>query len=151
MNTSFLTTGQFAKMCNTTKETIYYYTEQGLLHGEKSVENGYFYYSRSEYYKYLMIFMMKMCDFPIKEIKTYLDHVNTDNALKFLTERQAHLKEKIQEYKRMLNVTNKIIDITADAVRPDKEEISVTDLPEQYFFVTPFFAPLSYVATPFEV
>ena len=44
------TTGQFAKLCGTTKETLFYYDELGILKPVKVAENGYRYYSASQFF-----------------------------------------------------------------------------------------------------
>ena len=41
---AFFTTGQFAKLCSTTKETLFHYDSLGLLKPARVGENGYRYY-----------------------------------------------------------------------------------------------------------
>ena len=151
MENLMLTTGQFAKMCKTTKHTIYFYTEEGLLHGEKSQENGYVYYSFSEYFKYLMINDLRMCDFSIKEIKEYLSSISPENILKYLQAQQIRLSEKINEYQRILDRNTKLMGTTLEALNKNRAQFSIQMFPDQYFFVSKFPAALSYVASVKEI
>ena len=40
-----ITAGEFAKMCQTTRDTLRYYERQGILVPKKNPVNGYHYYS----------------------------------------------------------------------------------------------------------
>ena len=42
---SVFTTGEFAKLCNTTKETLFHYDKIGILKPKFIKRNGYRYYS----------------------------------------------------------------------------------------------------------
>lgn len=151
MKNYYLTTGQFAKICNTTKETIYFYTEQGLLQCEKSKENGYFYYPYFEYFKYLTIYDLKMCDLSIDEIKKYLQDISPDNILMQLKIQEGRILEKLDKYKKLMNRIDKIISATEEALEANRNQISIQTLPEKIFFLTEFNKSLSYVASPMEV
>ncbi len=68
----FLTTGEFAKLCSTTKDTLRHYHEIGILIPQKNEENGYFYYSVSQVTAFYFISMFRQLDTPLKDIKTCL-------------------------------------------------------------------------------
>lgn len=43
-----ITAGEFAKMCQTTRDTLRYYERQGILVPKKNPVNGYHYYSYAQ-------------------------------------------------------------------------------------------------------
>ena len=43
-----ITAGEFAKMCQTTRDTLRYYERQGILVPKKNPVNGYRYYSYAQ-------------------------------------------------------------------------------------------------------
>ena len=55
MKKSLFTTGKFAELCETTKETLRHYKNIGLLKPEVKEQNGYQYYSQSQLYDYYLI------------------------------------------------------------------------------------------------
>ena len=68
------TTGQFAKLCGTTKETLFYYDELGILKPVKVAENGYRYYSASQFFDLDLITVLQEAGSSLSKIKSYLEH-----------------------------------------------------------------------------
>ncbi len=137
MDYSKFTTGQFAKICNTTKETIYHYTENGLLHAEKSNENGYFYYSAFEYFEFLLIKSLRECDCSIKEIKDYIFQYGPSKSLELLKERQTILQNKIKRLEQTNTLISDIISSTEDALSSPRNIPSIIYCPATYFISSP--------------
>ena len=50
-----ITAGEFAKMCQTTRDTLRYYERQGILVPKKNPVNGYHYYSYAQISSYYFI------------------------------------------------------------------------------------------------
>ena len=48
----WMTSGAFAALCGTTKETLRHYKDVGLLLPARQGENGYFYYEVEQIYDY---------------------------------------------------------------------------------------------------
>ena len=69
----FLTTGEFAKMCNTTRDTLRHYQEIGLITPQKNEENGYYYYSLSQVTSFYFINLFRQLDTPLSSIKSCLE------------------------------------------------------------------------------
>lgn len=69
----FLTTGEFAKMCNTTRDTLRHYQEIGLITPQKNEENGYYYYSLSQVTSFYFINLFRQLDTPLSSIKFCLE------------------------------------------------------------------------------
>ncbi|MDU2291527.1 MAG: MerR family transcriptional regulator [Clostridium celatum] len=66
MKKSLFTTGKFAELCETTKETLRHYKNIGLLKPEVKEQNGYQYYSQSQLYDYYLINTLKNTGVSIK-------------------------------------------------------------------------------------
>ena len=47
-----ISAGAFARMCQTTRDTLRYYEKQGILVPKKSEKNGYHYYSYAQISSY---------------------------------------------------------------------------------------------------
>ncbi len=68
----FLTTGEFAKMCSTTRDTLRHYHEIGLITPQKNEENGYYYYSLAQVTSFYFISLFRQLDTPLANIKECL-------------------------------------------------------------------------------
>ena len=56
-----ITAGEFAKMCQTTRDTLRYYERQGILVPKKNPVNGYRYYSYAQISSYYFRLNHKFC------------------------------------------------------------------------------------------
>ena len=98
---TFFSTGEFAKLCNTTKDTLFHYDRVGILKPEVVRENGYRYYSANQFFDYDLIAVLKETGSSLHEIKRYLEHVDVDHFLALLTEKQTALAEEKARIERM--------------------------------------------------
>lgn len=55
MGQKLFTSGEFAKFCNTTKDTLFHYDDINLLKPAKIATNGYRYYSANQAFLFDMI------------------------------------------------------------------------------------------------
>ena len=55
----FFTTGEFSRLCNVKKDTLFHYDEIGILQPEIVRENGYRYYSINQFFLFDIITMLK--------------------------------------------------------------------------------------------
>lgn len=67
-----ITAGEFAKMCQTTRDTLRYYERQGILVPKKNPVNGYHYYSYAQISSYYFIRTFRSLDCSVGDIKEYL-------------------------------------------------------------------------------
>ena len=81
INTKYFSTGEFAKLCNINKKTLFHYDEIGLFKPEKVLENGYRYYSIYQLEVFNVIYTLKDIGMPLKEIKNFMDKRNPDNII----------------------------------------------------------------------
>ncbi|MEK3994944.1 MerR family transcriptional regulator [Psychrobacillus sp. FSL K6-2365] len=77
----YFTTGEFAKLCNVKKQTLFHYDEIGLLSPEIKNEKGYRYYSYHQFDVFNVIELLKEVDMPLKEIKLFLNNKTPDELI----------------------------------------------------------------------
>lgn len=130
------TTGQFAKLCGTTKDTIYYYLEEGLLQAEVSDENGYRYFRPDQYFEYMMIHMLRECDCSISEIQTYLQKIGPRESVELLRKKREDLSQKMEHLARIHDMISGIIDETDQALQITDQKPYIANFPEMHFFET---------------
>ena len=66
------TSGQFARLCHTTKETLFHYDRLGLLRPQYKGENGYRYYDIRQFLQFDMITLFKETGTPLKDMSACL-------------------------------------------------------------------------------
>ena len=93
----YFTTGEFARLCNVKKQTLFHYDDIGILSPEVVGENGYRYYSYTQLKIFSTISMLKELDMPLAEIKDYLDHRSPQAFLELLEQQKKEVDEKIKE------------------------------------------------------
>ena len=72
MPSDLLRSGTFAKLCRTTKDTLYFYEEAGLLQPRQVSANGYRGYSAAQYFEFDLITVLQDAGLSLKEIKQSL-------------------------------------------------------------------------------
>ncbi len=103
MNTNFLIkTAEFAKICNTTKETLFYYDEINLLKPVYISEKGYRYYTLTQSDQFYAIRDLKNLGVSLQEIKEMTKNASPEQHFCFIDKMQ----NKIQEKQKILKQTH---------------------------------------------
>lgn len=95
----YLKTGEFAKLCNVNKHTLFHYCEIGLFTPKYIDENGYRYYNVLQYDTFLTIRQLSTLGMPLAEIKEYLKGRNPEGLVKLYKKQEELLNKKIEELK----------------------------------------------------
>ena len=132
MKDLFFTRGQFAKLCNTTKETLRHYDNIGLLKPDKVGDNGYNYYSARQFSEFTLISTLKSTGCSLEKIIEYVSKPEQADFKKLLTEQLNELmieKRNIQKREQILKNSIKRFDVLKDCnklntffIREEKEE-----------------------------
>lgn len=130
------TTGEFAKLCNVTKHTLFHYDKMGIFCPEIKAENGYRYYSISQIEVFNVISILKEIGMPLKEIKSYINRRSPQELIKLLEEEYKLLENKISKLKNMKELIQQKINITKYACTVDTEQISFEQVDTEYLVVT---------------
>lgn len=102
--------GEFARLENTTAETLRHYDRVGLLKPFKIDEvTGYRYYSILQHEKLSTILELRKIGMSVDEIKKYFDNRNLSQSLNILKEKYEELKLKLIELEELeKNIGEKI-------------------------------------------
>ena len=88
----WLTSGGFAKLCGTTKETLRHYKDIGLLSPAHQGDNGYFYYDVEQFYDFYAIAIFRQTGTPLEEIRRCLQGQDAAQTLALLREQRGRLE-----------------------------------------------------------
>ena len=97
----WLTSGAFAALCGTTKETLRHYKDVGLLLPAHQGDNGYFYYDVEQFYDFYAISIFRQTGTPLEEIRRCLRGQNTAKTLELLREQRVRLEAERQKLEHM--------------------------------------------------
>lgn len=134
-------TGDFAKLCNTNKRTLFHYDEIGLFSPAYTDERGYRFYSESQCDVFFTISCLREIGMPLKEIKNYIDQRNPA-ALKQLLEEQYKKVRAEQEWlKRIEQVIETKLSLVCLSELPevskDGQTVRLEQTQEEYLVVSP--------------
>lgn len=134
MEKSFFTTGQFAKLCKTTKETLRHYNNIGLLKPEVTGENGYKYYSFGQMFQLNYIETLKDAGCSLQVIKDSIDSKNSKDFKDILLDQLQSLmieKKKIEMREKTIKESIKRYDCLKDFDQVNT--FYIKEEKEQYF------------------
>lgn len=137
-----LTTGEFATLCKTTKETLFHYDRENLLKPRFVSENGYRRYGVEQFFDFDIIVMLKETGSSLKEIKTYMEQAHGGDFLRLLEEKLRIVraeKNKLAQREAMLR------DMTAEtreALTCEYDTFTVLEQDEERLEVLPTVASL---------
>lgn len=103
-----LTAGAFAKLCETTKATLRWYRQTGLLEPVRIGSNGYTYYASDQVVKFTIIRALQNIGCSLEQIKVYNDYGGLISSDSFLDEQVARLDQRIDELKKQREFLDRI-------------------------------------------
>ena len=138
MNTEqLLTTGQFASLCGTTKETLFHYDRIGILKPDRVGNNGYLYYTAVQFYDFDLIQTMKYTGSSLEDIRKCIRNFDTGYFLEMFREKQRRIKEEQKKLEELSGFMQELVQITEEALdarygvprteRDGEEHLLVTD------------------------
>ena len=104
MNEYCIRAGEFARMCQTTRDTLRYYEKQGILVPHKNPENGYHYYSYAQISSYYFISTFRSVDSSVADIKEYLLSNEEDKFDEFVDKQYGQLVKMRAELDQKINI-----------------------------------------------
>ncbi|WP_251316561.1 MerR family transcriptional regulator [Flintibacter muris] len=97
----WLTSGAFAALCGTTKETLRHYKDIGLLLPVHQGDNGYFYYDVEQFYDFYAISIFRQTGTPLEEIRRCLRGQDTHKTIELLREQKDCLEAERRRLEHM--------------------------------------------------
>lgn len=113
---SYFTTGEFAKLGNVTKDTLFHYDKIGILKPEIVKQNGYRYYSAKQFYDLDIINVLKAAGTALKDINGYMSAKNKETFLRILREKYEILEQEKKTIALMQYRLQKAIEVTEFAM-----------------------------------
>ena len=134
---TYFSTGDFAKLCGVKKDTLFHYDQIGILKPELIKENGYRYYSMNQLFTFDIISVLKECGTPLKDIKDYIEHQDTDRFLAILKSKKEQLAKEQQKIQRMQTLLENTITLTNRALCTKCGTPWFEDCIEEYLIAVP--------------
>ena len=100
MKDNYFSTGEFAKLCNVNKKTLFHYDEIGLFKPEIVKKNGYRYYSIYQLEIFDMIYTLRDLGVPLKEIKSFMDKRNPNSVVELFEYKTNEIENEIKLLRR---------------------------------------------------
>ena len=119
----YYSTGQFAKLCGVNKKTLFHYDSIDLLKPEKTLNNGYRYYSSNQLELFSVITVLKELEMPLKEIKSFIDTRNPEKTIELFNKEKKLVEDKIKNLKRIQKLLDVKLRITNEASSSPVEAI----------------------------
>ncbi|MCM3109664.1 MerR family transcriptional regulator [Lederbergia lenta] len=132
----YFTTGEFAKLCNVKKQTLFHYDEIGLLSPEYKSENGYRYYSYQQFDVFTVIELLKEVDMPLKEIISFLNNRSPKELIELFKEKSIEIERKMDNLARIQKIIDTKISLTERALAIDDTQINIEIQEAEQFVIS---------------
>ena len=138
MKDNYFSTGEFAKLCNVNKKTLFYYDEIGLFKPEIVKENGYRYYSVYQLEVFDIIHTLRDLGVPLKQIKSFKDERNPKSVVKFFEYKTGEIENEIKQLRRKQEIMSNKIKIIKEAekIRDNIDNLSIEEQDEEYLVLS---------------
>ena len=135
-NKDYFYTNEFAQICGTTKRTLFYYDEIGLLKPSYVREDGVRFYEAEQSMTFMIIRYLKDLGMELKEIKKYMEYPNSKDLSEILLKQKEMIKkqqEQLEHIQTVINTRLHLLDKENDA-RPN--QVCFEEFPEAYFILS---------------
>ncbi len=103
-----LSVKKFAELCDTTRDTLRYYYQTGVLVPKVDPKNGYHLYSKAQSSAFFYISRMREFGYSIEEIKLLLSVSNPDTYREKIEEKEQEIRSQIQKMQHSLDVFHQL-------------------------------------------
>lgn len=97
----YLTTGEFAKLCHTTKHTLFHYCDIDLFCPAYTDENGYRYYHVLQYDTFMTISELRAIGMSLTEIKEYFKERSPERMTELYNQQEQLINHQIARLKKI--------------------------------------------------
>ncbi|MFD1929090.1 MerR family transcriptional regulator [Sporosarcina siberiensis] len=132
----YFTVGEFAKLCNVKKQTLFHYDDIDLLSPEIKNEKGYRYYSYHQFDVFSVIQLLKEVDMPLKEIKLFLKNKTPIDLIELLKNKTQEIDVKINNLQSIQKIIQTKIELTERALVIDYSTITLQEQAEERLFLS---------------
>ncbi|MBU5336086.1 MerR family transcriptional regulator [Intestinibacter bartlettii] len=138
MKDNYFSTGEFAKLCNVNKKTLFYYDEIGLFKPEIVKENGYRYYSVYQLEVFDIIYTLRDLGVPLKQIKSFIDERNPKSVVEFFEYKTGEIENEIKQLRRKQEIMSNKIKIIKEAenILPNIDKITIEEQEDEFLVLS---------------
>ncbi|MCC2865057.1 MerR family transcriptional regulator [Anaerovorax odorimutans] len=133
----YFTSGEFAKLCGTTKETLRHYHNKGILMPQKKGENGYFYYEAWQFFEFDLIGLLIYAGNSLEQIREYLQAHSTERFLKLMDSSKERLLRKKAKIENMLRVVENTVSLASLGLTHDGTQLTIVPCKTEYYLTVP--------------
>lgn len=134
---TFLKTGEFARLCHTTKETLLHYDREGILKPEHVSANGYRHYGIKQYFDFDLISLLRETGSTLGEIRNYREARDPCAYLRLLRERAGVLREEQTRLARREAMLRKLVALTEEALAAEYDTLFFEERNPEWVAVVP--------------
>ncbi|MCF0145798.1 MAG: MerR family transcriptional regulator [Eubacterium sp.] len=127
--------GDFARICGTTRDTLRYYEKQQLLIPWKDPENGYHYYSYAQIGSFYFISTFRIAGSPTREIRDYLLNANQAGFIPQMGIQIEELKRQRADLDRKIRQLSGVVALDSVFHAHEYGVPTITDCPEGIVFL----------------
>ncbi|MCC0640201.1 MULTISPECIES: MerR family transcriptional regulator [unclassified Clostridioides] len=137
MEKQYFTTGEFAKLCGVSKQTLIFYDKIGIFSPEYKDKNNYRYYSVYQYDTLDILQSLREIGMSLEEIKEYIKNRSPQHCVEMLKEEEKKIKEKIKKLKQISSKIQNRINTTVEGIsKIYNEEIYISNRCEEYLVLS---------------
>ena len=129
-------TGEFAKLCGTTKRTLIHYDEIGLFSPAYTDEHGYRYYSESQFDVFFTIECLRELSMPLKEIGKFLNGRNPETLKQLLLEQKEEVLREEERIRKIRQVIETKLSLVSNSENLKTNCVLIEQMPEEYLVVS---------------
>ena len=127
--------GEFARMCGTTKETLRHYRDVGLLEPAFVEPNGYCLYSAAQLQHFAVVAAMRSLGCSLPEINQLMREESPEAAVRMLRMQRERGEAQMRDLRRRMRMLDRAIEGLEGFDAP--ADIEEGTLPPQWFAATP--------------
>ena len=127
------TSGEFARLCGTTKETLRHYDNVGILKPAEVGENGYRYYTNGQFFDFDLITTLKEAGCSLAEIKSYTEYYEPEVFLSGMKDKLSQLEAEKRKIESMQRLLQRAIETTEYALTEEYYKPRLVTCEEEYF------------------
>lgn len=131
------TSGQFARLCHTTKETLFHYDRLGLLRPQLKGENGYRYYDVRQFLQFDMITLFKETGTPLRDVSACLAAAAEGGILPLLEEKARCLAEERRRLAEREALVASLLHVVREALATEPDRLLLRNMPAARWEVLP--------------
>lgn len=124
-------TGEFAKLFDVKKDTLFYYDKIDLFKPAGVHENGYRYYTLEQFDHFIAIQSLRAVQFPIKELKQYFTEPSRERLQSLAAEQIDKVKQEIEKLQDIQSFLMRVMETTHELSSVKIGEVLFQELPEE--------------------